>query len=67
MTEPQGLQAFHQLELDAGRILGWAFAQAILSAIWTVEDGLAFEPHGAACVALAGELRTMLDARGRGS
>jgi streptomycin 6-kinase len=27
------------LHLDAGRILRWAFAQAVLSAIWTWEDG----------------------------
>jgi streptomycin 6-kinase len=60
-------QLAQALELDAGRILGWAFAQAVLSAIWTVEDGLAFEPHGAACVALAGVLRTMLDTRARRS
>src|SRR5262245_33447705 len=60
-------QLAQALELDAGRILGWAFAQAVLSAIWTVEDGLAFEPHGAVRVALAGVLRTMLDARGRRS
>jgi streptomycin 6-kinase len=29
-----------ELSLDAGRIRGWAGAQAVLSAIWTIEDGL---------------------------
>jgi streptomycin 6-kinase len=28
-----------RLGLDAGRVLRWAFAQAVLSAIWHVEDG----------------------------
>ncbi len=27
------------LELDERRVLGWCFAQAVLSAIWTIEDG----------------------------
>lgn len=27
------------LKLDAGRALRWAFAQAVLSAVWSVEDG----------------------------
>jgi streptomycin 6-kinase len=60
-------QLAHALELDTGRILGWAFAQAVLSAIWTVEDGPAFEPHGAARVALAAVLRTMLNTPARRS
>ena len=28
-----------QLDLDATRVLGWAFSQAVLSAIWVIEDG----------------------------
>jgi len=28
------------LSLDADRVLGWAFAQAVLSAIWAIEDGI---------------------------
>lgn len=28
-----------QLDLDAGRIVQWTFAQAVLSAIWITEDG----------------------------
>ena len=27
------------LELDLERVLGWAYAQAVLSAAWSVEDG----------------------------
>jgi streptomycin 6-kinase len=30
-----------KLHLDARRMLAWAFAQAVLSAIWDVEDGIA--------------------------
>jgi streptomycin 6-kinase len=26
------------LKLDAGRVLSWCFAQAVLSAVWTIED-----------------------------
>jgi streptomycin 6-kinase len=32
------------LALDAARVLSWAFAQAVLSAVWTVEDGLEITP-----------------------
>ena len=28
-----------RLHLDVGRILAWTFAQAVLAAIWTIEDG----------------------------
>ena len=28
-----------RLSLDPGRTLGWAFAQAVLSALWEIEDG----------------------------
>jgi streptomycin 6-kinase len=31
--------ASRRLGLDAARVLRWAFAQAVLSAIWMVEDG----------------------------
>ena len=30
-----------RLNLDYQRALGWAFAQAVLSAIWSIEDGIA--------------------------
>ena len=29
-----------ELSLNADRVLSWAFSQAVLSAIWTIEDGL---------------------------
>lgn len=32
-----------KLNLDGDRVLGWGFAQAVLSAIWLVEDGFAME------------------------
>ena len=32
-----------RLGLDAGRTLAWGFAQAVLSAIWSVEDGFAVD------------------------
>jgi len=50
------------LHLDASRILAWGFAQAVLSAIWSVEDGLAVEPTNPS-IALAHAIRPMLDAR----
>ena len=31
------------LDLDATRVLEWAFAQAVLSAIWVIEDGETFD------------------------
>jgi len=33
-----------RLELDHARILGWCFAQAVLSALWFVEDGVDAAP-----------------------
>lgn len=50
------------LHLDASRILAWGFAQAVLSAIWGVEDGVAVEPTNPS-IALAHAIRPMLDAR----
>ena len=32
-----------KLKLDSGRTLGWSFSQAVLSAIWLVEDGFAVD------------------------
>jgi streptomycin 6-kinase len=49
-----------RLKLDAVRILRWAFAQAILSAIWSVEDGEDVDSTNPAVV-LATTLRPMLD------
>jgi streptomycin 6-kinase len=34
----------HALTLDRDRILAWAYAQAVLSAIWNVEDGFDVDP-----------------------
>lgn len=47
------------LKLDATRILAWGFAQAVLSAIWAVEDGFAVEPTNP-WIALANAIRPML-------
>jgi len=48
-----------ELHLDAGRILAWAFAQAVLAAIWAVEDGFVIGPDNA-WIALANSTRPML-------
>jgi streptomycin 6-kinase len=32
-----------RLQLDADRIAGWAFAQAVLSTVWLIEDGFAVD------------------------
>jgi streptomycin 6-kinase len=32
------------LDVDPVRVLRWAFAQAVLAAIWEIEDGMAIEP-----------------------
>ena len=40
-----------RLSLDRDRVLGWAFAQAVLSAVWSVEDGES--PDQTLAVALA--------------
>ncbi len=48
-----------ELQLDAARILGWAFAQAVLSAIWVIEDGGTLEQEEPT-IALAETIRRML-------
>jgi streptomycin 6-kinase len=48
-----------ELHLDVGRILAWAFAQAVLAAIWAVEDGFV-AGAGHAWIALATNIRPML-------
>lgn len=48
-----------ELHLDVGRILAWAFAQAVLAAIWAVEDGFVVGPDNA-WLALARNIRPML-------
>ncbi len=48
-----------ELHLDAARILSWAFAQAVLAAIWAVEDGFDVGPDNP-WIALATNIRPML-------
>ena len=50
-----------RLDLDFERALAWAFAQAVLSAIWTVEDGFAVDASNPA-LRLAEVIRPMLSA-----
>jgi streptomycin 6-kinase len=47
------------LPLDHSRILKWSFAQAVLSAIWGVEDGYLVDPNNPA-LQLANTLRPMI-------
>lgn len=49
----------HHLNLDYSRALRWSFAQAVLSAIWDIEDGKRVADHPA--ILLAHALRPMLD------
>jgi len=48
-----------KLKLDIDRALGWGFAQAVLSAIWMVEDGFAVDSRNSA-IMLANAIRPML-------
>lgn len=48
-----------KLNLDFERALAWAFAQAVLSAIWTVEDGFAVDATNPA-LRLAKVMRPMM-------
>ena len=52
-------QLASELDLDATRVLGWAFAQAVLSAIWVVEDGATLDPREP-CIVLAETIERML-------
>ena len=47
------------LQRDAGRMLGWAFAQAVLATIWELEDDRILEA-GKGWIALAQAIRPML-------
>jgi streptomycin 6-kinase len=51
------------LGLSTERVLGWAFAQAILAAIWEVEDAGVLH-RGDGFLALASAISPMLRARG---
>ena len=48
------------LSMDVPRLLGWAFAQAVLAAVWLVEDGVTIGRDNA-WLALASQLRPMLN------
>ena len=48
-----------RLGLDAHRVLRWGFAQAVLSAIWLIEDGYAIDAN-AAPLQLAGAMASMI-------
>jgi streptomycin 6-kinase len=50
-----------ELDLDVQRALRWAFAQAVLSAIWEVEDGFAIDTNNPR-IRLANTIREMLPA-----
>ncbi len=50
------------LHLDHSRALAWSFAQAVLSAIWGVEDGYQIDPNNPALL-LAHALKLMLAAK----
>src|ERR1700730_8269818 len=52
-----------RLRLDFGRALAWGFAQAVLSAIWGVEDGFAVDALNPGIV-LAEAIRPMLEMPG---
>jgi streptomycin 6-kinase len=48
------------LSLDAARILGWAFAQAVLAALWELEDDGVLNA-GIGWIGLANAIRPMLN------
>jgi streptomycin 6-kinase len=48
------------LRLDYERALGWSFAQAVLSAIWSLEDGF-FVANDHPTIQLAREIRSMIN------
>jgi len=49
----------NRLNLDYERALGWSFAQAVLSAIWSIEDGFAVDETNPS-LRLAESIRSML-------
>lgn len=53
-------QFTNRLNLDYERALGWAFAQAVLSAIWSIEDGFSVDATNPA-LRLAEITRPMLE------
>jgi streptomycin 6-kinase len=49
-----------KLKIDADRVLAWGFSQAVLSAIWSVEDGFAVDAHEPSLM-LAKAIRILLE------
>ena len=49
-----------ELELDVGRALEWAFSQAVLSALWSIEDGEDVD-HTHAALMLAEVIESILE------
>jgi streptomycin 6-kinase len=56
-------QLTKKLNLDYERALAWSFAQAVLSAIWSIEDGFALYPTDPV-LRLAETIRPMLGSQG---
>jgi streptomycin 6-kinase len=50
----------NRLKIDFKRALQWGFAQAVLSAIWTIEDGFELDPRNPS-IRLANAMRPMLE------
>ena len=53
-------QLTNRLSLNYERALAWAFAQAVLSAIWSIEDGFAVDATNPA-LRLAESIRPMIE------
>jgi streptomycin 6-kinase len=49
-----------KLDLDFNRAMGWGFAQAVLSAVWKVEDGFRIDERSDPAIRLANAIRPML-------
>lgn len=58
-VERRMLRYAAELKIDPARALAWGFAQAVLSAIWGVEDGFAVEAQNPS-IMLAHAIRPML-------
>jgi streptomycin 6-kinase len=57
------VERFHQrLGVDVERTLQWAFAQAVLAALWAIEDGAVVGPDSG-WIALANAIQPMITAR----
>ena len=61
MVEQRLARVASGLAIDRDRALAWGFAQGVLSAVWTVEDGFPLEPRHAGLL-LAQAIRPLLGA-----